>query len=44
MGGEVAVAVGVQRVIAHLDLDCFFVQVEIQKNPLLRKKPGWYSP
>lgn len=35
-----AEASGFQRVIAHLDLDCFFVQVEIQKNPLLRNKPG----
>jgi len=28
------------RVVAHLDLDCFFVQVETQKNPTLRNKPG----
>jgi nucleotidyltransferase/DNA polymerase involved in DNA repair len=28
-----------QRVIIHLDIDCFYAQVEMVQNPSLRDKP-----
>ncbi len=35
---------GSQRVILHFDMDCFYAQVEMIRNPALRTKPLGKTP